>query len=133
MVVPCADRDRSRPKGRTTSTTSCPDATSKEERIGLPLSLGLGLGTAGGAPLHGGVVEIWHCDASGRYSGFPPPDPSVVCLAAPPGCPCRFPPAQAWRGLCSWTSRSSARATCPAASPRERWPAATRSPCSAPR
>jgi protocatechuate 3,4-dioxygenase beta subunit len=50
----------------------------KEDRIGLPLGLGLGLGTADGTPLDGGVVEIWHCDASGRYSGFPSPDPSVV-------------------------------------------------------
>ena len=49
-----------------------------EDRLGLRLGLGLGLGTANGAPLHGGIVEIWHCDASGRYSGFPPPNPSVV-------------------------------------------------------
>lgn len=26
-------------------------------------------------------MEIWHCDALGRYSGFPPPDPSVVATA----------------------------------------------------
>ena len=54
----------------------------EEDRIGLPLGLGLGLGTANGAPLHGGIVEIWHCDASGRYSGFPPPNPSVVATPA---------------------------------------------------
>jgi len=52
-----------------------------EDRNGLPLGLGLGLATADGTPLRGGVVEIWHCDASGRYSGFPPPDPSVVATA----------------------------------------------------
>jgi protocatechuate 3,4-dioxygenase beta subunit len=52
-----------------------------EDRNGLPLGLGLGLGTADGTPLRGGVVEIWHCDASGRYSGFPPPNPSAVATA----------------------------------------------------
>jgi hypothetical protein len=40
-----------------------------EDRNGLPLGLGLSLGTADGTLLRGGVVEIWHCDASGRYSG----------------------------------------------------------------
>lgn len=28
------------------------------------------------------VVEIWQCDALGRYSGFPPPDDSTVVTAA---------------------------------------------------
>ena len=28
------------------------------------------------------AVEIWHCDALGRYSGFPPPDYSAVVTAA---------------------------------------------------
>jgi protocatechuate 3,4-dioxygenase beta subunit len=27
-------------------------------------------------------VEIWHCDALGRYSGFPPPDDSTIVTAA---------------------------------------------------
>jgi protocatechuate 3,4-dioxygenase beta subunit len=49
-----------------------------EDRSGLSLGLGLSLETTDGTPLRGGVVEIWHCDASGRYSGFPPPNPSVV-------------------------------------------------------
>ena len=26
-------------------------------------------------------MEIWQCDALGRYSGFPPPDSSVVVIA----------------------------------------------------
>jgi protocatechuate 3,4-dioxygenase beta subunit len=53
-----------------------------EDRNGLPLGLGLSLGTADGTLLRGGVVEIWHCDASGRYSGFPPPNLSVVAPLA---------------------------------------------------
>ena len=52
-----------------------------EDRHGQPLGLGLGLGAADGTPLRDGLVEIWHCDASGRYSGFPPPDPSVVATS----------------------------------------------------
>ena len=53
-----------------------------EDRPGVLLGLGLELGTVDGAQLAGGTVEIWHCDAAGRYSGFPPPDPSVVRTAA---------------------------------------------------
>ncbi len=36
----------------------------------------------GNTPLADAVVEIWQCDALGRYSGFPPPDSSVVVTAA---------------------------------------------------
>jgi protocatechuate 3,4-dioxygenase beta subunit len=28
------------------------------------------------------TVEIWHCDALGHYSGFPPPDDAVVVSSA---------------------------------------------------
>ncbi|MGH9115284.1 MAG: hypothetical protein ACRDWW_05580, partial [Acidimicrobiales bacterium] len=28
--------------------------------------------------LTGVAVEVWHCDAIGRYSGFPPLDPTIV-------------------------------------------------------
>src|SRR5947209_213117 len=48
-----------------------------EDAPGLPLVLGLRLVEDRGAPLTGGTVEIWHCDALGRYSGFPPPQPSA--------------------------------------------------------
>ncbi|MGH9083523.1 MAG: intradiol ring-cleavage dioxygenase [Acidimicrobiales bacterium] len=52
-----------------------------EDRPGVPLQLGVRL-VDDGAPLAGVAVEVWHCDALGRYSGFPPPDPSVVVTAA---------------------------------------------------
>jgi protocatechuate 3,4-dioxygenase beta subunit len=44
-----------------------------EDRDGVRLALGLVLGDERGTPTAGGTVEIWHCDAAGRYSGFPPP------------------------------------------------------------
>jgi protocatechuate 3,4-dioxygenase beta subunit len=44
-----------------------------EDRLGVRLDVGLLLGTATGTPLVGATVEIWHCDAAGRYSGYPPP------------------------------------------------------------
>lgn len=53
-----------------------------EDRKGAPLQLGLRLTAGGATPPAGTLVEIWHCDALGRYSGFPPPDPSVVATAA---------------------------------------------------
>jgi protocatechuate 3,4-dioxygenase beta subunit len=48
------------------------DADGKAQRPGLPLTLELRvrLADAGGcAPLAGAVVDIWHCDAAGVYSG----------------------------------------------------------------
>jgi protocatechuate 3,4-dioxygenase beta subunit len=41
---------------------------------GVPLRLGLRLVGADDAALTDGEVEVWHCDALGRYSGYPPPD-----------------------------------------------------------
>lgn len=53
-----------------------------EGRPGLPLQLGMRLEREDGVPFSGVAAEIWHCDALGRYSGFPPPDPSIVVTAA---------------------------------------------------
>jgi protocatechuate 3,4-dioxygenase beta subunit len=44
-----------------------------EDRQGAPLRLGLYLADADGQPLTDGEIEVWHCDAFGRYSGYPPP------------------------------------------------------------
>jgi protocatechuate 3,4-dioxygenase beta subunit len=52
-----------------------------EDRVGVALQLGIRLARDGDAPLRDAAVEIWQCDALGRYSGFPPPDPSVVASA----------------------------------------------------
>lgn len=51
-------------------------------RRGAPLALGLRLRTDDGDRLAGAEVEIWHCDAHGRYSGYPPPNPSTVVTTA---------------------------------------------------
>jgi protocatechuate 3,4-dioxygenase beta subunit len=52
-----------------------------EDREGVALQLGIRLAGEGNAPVHGAAVEIWQCDALGRYSGFPPPDDSEVVTA----------------------------------------------------
>ena len=49
-----------------------------EDRDGIALQVGIRLARGGGAPQHDATVEIWQCDAFGRYSGFPPPDASPV-------------------------------------------------------
>ena len=49
-----------------------------EDREGAPLQLGIRLTDSDLTPARDAAVEIWHCDALGRYSGFPPPDDSVV-------------------------------------------------------
>ncbi len=49
-----------------------------EGRSGSPLVVGLSLRTAAGAAVDGAEVEVWHCDAEGRYSGYPPNDPAVA-------------------------------------------------------
>jgi protocatechuate 3,4-dioxygenase beta subunit len=43
-----------------------------EDRVGVPLQLGIRLTYEGNSP-RSAIVEIWQCDALGRYSGFPPP------------------------------------------------------------
>lgn len=53
-----------------------------EDREGVALQLGIRLARGGSPPPGGAVVEIWQCDALGRYSGFPPPDSSSVVTAA---------------------------------------------------
>lgn len=49
-----------------------------EDREGVALQLGIRLASDDGTPVHGGDVEVWQCDALGRYSGFPPPEPAAV-------------------------------------------------------
>jgi protocatechuate 3,4-dioxygenase beta subunit len=50
-----------------------------EDREGVALQLGIRLTSDNGdTSLQGANVEIWQCDALGRYSGFPPPGPAVV-------------------------------------------------------
>jgi protocatechuate 3,4-dioxygenase beta subunit len=55
-----------------------------EDRDGVALQLGIRVVANCGAPAHDATVEIWQCDALGRYSGFPPPDDSVVDTADAP-------------------------------------------------
>jgi protocatechuate 3,4-dioxygenase beta subunit len=52
-----------------------------EDAPGVGLALGLRVADDGGAPLRGATVEIWHCDALGRYSGFPPAEPATEYVA----------------------------------------------------
>ncbi|MDQ3569193.1 MAG: protocatechuate dioxygenase [Actinomycetota bacterium] len=54
-----------------------------EGHAGSPLRLGLRLRTYGGDAVAGADVEIWHCDAYGRYSGYPPHDPTVAVDPSP--------------------------------------------------
>lgn len=46
-----------------------------EDRDGVPLNLDLNLVDESCNPLEGAIVDIWHCDAQGNYSGFPGADP----------------------------------------------------------
>jgi protocatechuate 3,4-dioxygenase beta subunit len=41
-----------------------------EDREGIPLRLGIRVRDAACEPLRNAVVDIWHCDALGTYSGF---------------------------------------------------------------
>lgn len=52
-----------------------------EDRDGVALQLGVRLIRDDGSPVGDALAEIWHCDALGRYSGFPPPEPSIVVSA----------------------------------------------------
>ena len=42
----------------------------REDRKGAALALDLAVVDASGAPIKGAVVDIWHCDSDGVYSGF---------------------------------------------------------------
>ena len=53
-----------------------------EDREGVALQLGIRLACDDTAPVQDATVEVWHCDALGRYSGFPPPNDSTVVTAA---------------------------------------------------
>jgi protocatechuate 3,4-dioxygenase beta subunit len=52
-----------------------------EDRVGVALQLGIRLTDDGNAPTRDAFLEIWQCDALGRYSGFSPPDSSRVVTA----------------------------------------------------
>jgi protocatechuate 3,4-dioxygenase beta subunit len=52
-----------------------------EDREGLALQLGIRLIRGDGSPAQNSAVEIWQCDALGRYSGFPPPQLATVVSA----------------------------------------------------
>jgi protocatechuate 3,4-dioxygenase beta subunit len=41
-----------------------------EDRTGVPLALAVTLLRDDGTPVVGAVIDVWHCDALGRYSGF---------------------------------------------------------------
>jgi len=58
-----------------------------EGRPGVPLGLGLLLAEDDGSPVCYAAVGIWHCDAAGRYSGFPPPAPSASAPSRTPARP----------------------------------------------
>ena len=53
-----------------------------EDREGVSLQLGIRLAGDDGSAVPEATVEIWQCDALGRYSGFPPPDDATVLTAA---------------------------------------------------
>jgi len=47
-----------------------------EDRTGVPLELTVALRWADSTPVVGATVDVWHCDALGRYSGFSSPGPA---------------------------------------------------------
>lgn len=53
-----------------------------EDREGVGLQLGIRLARDDTTGVQDATVEIWQCDAYGRYSGFPPPNDSTVVSAA---------------------------------------------------
>jgi protocatechuate 3,4-dioxygenase beta subunit len=56
-----------------------------EDRPGTALQLGIRLAHEDGSPATA-TVEVWQCDALGRYSGFPPAkDSSAMTTATAPG------------------------------------------------
>lgn len=52
-----------------------------EDRDGVALQLGVRIADEANAPVRDATIEIWHCDALGRYSGFPPPNDAMVVSA----------------------------------------------------
>ena len=58
-----------------------------EDRKGAARALGLTVLDTAGAPLSGAVVDIWHCDADGTYSGFVSSSTSANGAAGGPGGP----------------------------------------------
>jgi protocatechuate 3,4-dioxygenase beta subunit len=54
-----------------------------EDRDGVPLHLGIRLARHDDRPVESAAVEIWQCDALGRYSGFPPSGSSVETAYVP--------------------------------------------------
>lgn len=70
-----------------------------EDRDGVALQLGLRLAREDGAPVADAAVEVWHCDALGRYSGFPPPDDSVAVTATSAPTPEYLPDDTFLRGM----------------------------------
>jgi protocatechuate 3,4-dioxygenase beta subunit len=52
-----------------------------EDRDGVSLQLGIRLAEDNGRPVADAAIEVWQCDALGRYSGFPPADDSAVVTA----------------------------------------------------
>jgi protocatechuate 3,4-dioxygenase beta subunit len=80
-----------------------------EDRVGVPLRLGIRLLTSDGvSPERGAEVEIWQCDAFGRYSGFPPP-PGPATNAAPAAPPQEVGPQ---RGFLRGRQRTDDSGTC---------------------
>jgi protocatechuate 3,4-dioxygenase beta subunit len=53
-----------------------------EDLEGVAVQLGIRLADTDNTPVPDATVEIWQCDALGRYSGFPPPDDSTLVTAA---------------------------------------------------
>lgn len=47
-----------------------------DDRVGVPLRLVVTLRSEDGGPMAGATVDVWHCDALGRYSGFGPAGPT---------------------------------------------------------
>ncbi len=58
-----------------------------EDRKGAALTLGLTVLDTTGGPLPGAIVDIWHCDAEGNYSGFVSSSTSANGGAGGPGGP----------------------------------------------
>ncbi|MFC9425702.1 hypothetical protein [Streptomyces sp. NPDC056987] len=67
-----------------------------EGRPGVPLRLSITVVGADGAPVEGAVVDVWHCDALGYYSGHLSHDPDTFPTVDDSG---HVPPSDASRFL----------------------------------